>query len=416
MLVISVTDKKFQKTINLPASKSESNRVLIIEALAKFQQGSTMLGKYQIENISAARDTQTMLKLLESQENTLDVLDAGTTMRFLTAFCAITRRKVVLTGTPRMQERPIKILVDALSHLGANIRYLQKIGFPPVEIIDFEQKTNKVSIEGNVSSQYISALLMIAPLLEKGLELHLKNQITSKPYIQMTLELMELFGVHYEWQENTIFVSAGKYKLKNYTIEADWSAASYWYSIVALAEVGTTLFLPYLKKNSLQGDSIIAKIMQFFGVATVYQEKGIEIKKISEPQTNIFAYDFSDCPDLAQTIVALCVGKGICLHATGLESLRIKETDRIAALAKEVAKLGFIFTDINEKKWVLQPVSPLAKHQTAIIETYEDHRMAMAFAPLTMCLPVGIENEQVVEKSYPNFWEELQKIATIVKR
>ena len=415
MLIVSIFNKKFQETINLPASKSESNRVLILEALAKYQASDTQTD-YEIKNISAARDTQTMLKLLQSQEYILDVLDAGTTMRFLTAFCSITQRKAMLTGTARMQERPIKILVDALQNLGANIKYLQKEGFPPIEIIDFEQKTNQISIEGNVSSQYISALLMIAPLLSNGLELHLQNHITSKPYIQMTLDLMQSFGVNYEWQEDTIFVKSGKYEMKNYAIEADWSAASYWYSLVAMADVGSEFFLPYLRKNSLQGDSIIAEIMQFFGVETVYQENGISIRKIGEPKENTFTYDFSDCPDLAQTIVALCVGKNIGLQAKGLESLRIKETDRIAALASEVAKFGFSFTSIDDKSWTLNSVKPLEEHQTTIIETYEDHRMAMAFAPLALCLPIGIANENVVEKSYPNFWGELKKIAKLLKK
>lgn len=414
MLIVSIPNKKLQETINLPASKSESNRVLVIEALAKYQNTSS--SKYHIENISAARDTQTMLKLLESQEKTLDVLDAGTTMRFLTAFCAITQRKAILTGTPRMQERPIKILINALTDLGANIKYLQKTGFPPIEIIDFKQKTNQIAIEGSVSSQYISALLMIAPLLKNGLELHLKNKISSKPYILMTLELMKYFGIIYEWNDNIIFVKEGKYQIKNYAIEADWSAASYWYSIVALAETGTAIFLPFLKEKSLQGDSVIAQIMQFFGIETTYQEQGVKIRKINEPKEKYFTYDFAHCPDLAQTIVALCVAKNITLQATGLESLRIKETDRILALAKEVAKLGFVFSSTDEKNWFLKQENPLQEHQTAIIATYEDHRMAMAFAPLAMRLPIGIENEDVVEKSYPNFWEELKKIATIVKK
>jgi 3-phosphoshikimate 1-carboxyvinyltransferase len=416
MYIISVPNKKFSETIYLPASKSESNRILIIEALAKHQSGSSFSANYQIKNLSEARDTQTMLKLLKSREQTLDVLDAGTTIRFLTAFCSITKRKAILTGTPRMQERPIKILVDALTNLGANIQYLQNVGFPPIEIVDFKQKTNQISVEGNVSSQYISALLMIAPLLRNGLQLHLQNQITSKPYIQMTLELMQTFGIRYEWQENSILVEEGIYQMKNYVIEADWSAASYWYSIVALAEKETEVFLPYLRKNSLQGDSVIAEIMPFFGVETIYLENGVRIRKVSEPEESSFPYDFSDCPDLAQTIVALCVGKNMSLQATGLESLRIKETDRTAALANEVAKLGFSFTNIDDKNWLLKPENPIEAYQTALIDTYEDHRMAMAFAPLAMCQAIGIEGEQVVAKSYPNFWEELNKVALIVQR
>jgi len=413
MFIVTIPNKQFKEKIQLPASKSESNRVLIIEALAKYQGD---LQDYKIQNLSTARDTKILQAHLQTPETKLNVFDAGTTMRFLTAFCCITQRSVVLSGTPRMHERPIGILVDALRELGADINYFEKTGFPPIGIFGFEQKNNRLSIEGNVSSQYISALLMIAPLLKGGLELTLKNKISSKPYILMTLELMKYFGIEYEWKENLIRVREGKYQMKNYAIEADWSAASYWYSVVALAEIGTEIFLPFLKKNSLQGDSIISQIMEFFGVETDFQVEGIKIKKIREPESDSFSYDFTDCPDLAQTIVALCVGKNIRLQATGLESLRIKETDRTQALANEVAKFGFDFYTKDEKNWILSPKNPIIPHQTAIISTYDDHRMAMAFAPLAMIQPLGIENESVVEKSYPNFWDELQKIAIIVKK
>lgn len=416
MLIVSVPNKKFRETIYLPASKSESNRLLIIEALAKHQQGDNISVNAAIRNLSAARDTQTMLKLLKSKENTLDVLDAGTTMRFLTAFCSITQRKAILTGTLRMQERPIKILVDALTDLGANIKYLQKTGFPPIEILNFKQKSSQISIEGNVSSQYISALLMIAPLLKNGLTMTLVPPITSQPYIQMTLELMKYFGIEYEWQGNVITVKEGEYLMKDYVVEADWSAASYWYSIVALAETGTEIFLPFLKKNSLQGDSSIAQIMEFFGVETSYQQNGIIIRKVGDLKGNIFRYDFTHCPDLAQTMVALCVAMKVTLQATGLESLRIKETDRTAALSNEVAKLGFTFRNKDKGQWILEAQNDVQQHQTAVIQTYQDHRMAMAFAPLALRLPICIDDEQVVEKSYPNFWEELQKIAVIVRK
>lgn len=323
---------------------------------------------------------------------------------------------MVLLGSPRMHERPIKILVDALNELGADINYLEKTGFPPIEIFGFEQKNNQIGIEGNVSSQYISALLMIAPLLKGGLELTLKNKISSKPYILMTLELMKYFGIDYEWKENIIYVREGKYNMKNYAVEADWSAASYWYSLVALADVGTEIFMPHLKKNSLQGDSIIAEIMNFFGIESHFESEGLRIVKVAEAKDDVFLYDFTHCPDLAQTIVALCVGKNIRLQATGLESLSIKETDRTKALASEVAKLGFTFYRKDEKTWILEPKNTLLTHQTSIIETYEDHRMAMAFAPLAIRSPICIQNEQVVEKSYPNFWEEFRKLATIVER
>lgn len=413
MLIISIPSKKFKEKIYLPASKSESNRVLTIEALAKYQDRPD---NYKIENLSEARDTRILRAILKSPERKINVFDAGTTMRFLTAFFCITQKNVVLLGTPRMHQRPIKILVDALTELGADINYFEKTGFPPIEIFGFEQKNNRISIEGNVSSQYISALLMIAPLLKGGLELHLKNKIGSKPYILMTLEMMKYFGISYEWKENIIYVGEGKYTMKNYVVEADWSAASYWYSLVALADLGTEIFMPYLKENSLQGDKVITQIMQFFGVESYFEAEGLRILKASDAQNNTLVYDFADCPDLAQTIVALCVGKNIRLQATGLESLKIKETDRTAALANEVAKLGFEFSSKDDKNWLLEPKNPIKKHETIVIETYEDHRMAMAFAPLAICLPICIENEQVVEKSYPNFWEELGKLATIVKK
>lgn len=412
MLFLSKPSEKIYTTIDLPASKSESNRVLIIEALAQWQyeQKRLALPKYSIQNISEARDTKILQNLLKSTALRLNVQDAGTTMRFLTAFCAVTNRKAILEGTERMHQRPIGILVEALQELGAEITYLGENGFPPLQIEGFRQKKNVISIRGDVSSQFISALLMIAPTLERGVQITLQNKVSSLPYIQMTLSLMKNFEVESEWNENTIIIQPQLYQMKDFAVEADWSAASYWYSVATLAKQAE-IFLPYLKKNSLQGDSQIASIMEFFGVKTFYEKYGIRICKVSEPKVNFFEYDFSNQPDLAQTIVTLCVGKNITLIAKGVESLKIKETDRLQALQNEVRKFGFQFYEIAENTWKLEKVEVLDFSEGAVdIATYQDHRMAMAFAPLSYRCALQIENPEVVEKSYPNFWQEWKKI------
>jgi len=383
-------------TVNLPASKSISNRALIIKALAK--------SKGPIKNLSEARDTVTMQKLLNSDADTLDVLDAGTTMRFLCAYLSISDQQKILTGTNRMQQRPIKILVDALKEIGANINYIKNEGYPPVEIMPFiEQKTRKISIRGDVSSQYISALMMIAPTLPAGLELHLEGKISSIPYLKMTQNLMESFGVRCSWSGNTMSITNQKYTEANIVVEPDWSAASYWYSFVALSE-NATAFIKNLAKESIQGDSVISEIMFDLGVATKFADEGAYLKKSSHK--NSFEYDFSDCPDLAQTVAVICAAKGIPCKMTGLESLKIKETDRVLALQNELKKLGAQLIEEN-RKWTLKPSNNLPEKVT--INTYEDHRMAMAFAPLLTMCSVTIEDREVVNKSYPTFWRELQK-------
>ncbi|TAH26897.1 MAG: 3-phosphoshikimate 1-carboxyvinyltransferase [Cytophagales bacterium] len=387
--------------ITPPASKSESNRVLIINALTG--------NKGNLENLSNARDTQTMIRLLQSNDNVLDVIDAGTTMRFLTAYLSITGQEKVLTGTKRMCERPIKLLVDALKQLGAGIGYLQQEGYPPLEIKTFNKanvKTNRLKIKGDVSSQYITALLMIAPVLPQGMILELEGKIGSKPYIAMTLSLMKHFGINSEWKENSISIAPQSYQTASYKVESDWSAASYWFAFTALSENATIEILGY-HKNSLQGDHVITQIMDKCGVKTEFTNNGLKLSKQNHVAS--FTWDFTDCPDLAQTIVVVCAAKGINCTLSGLESLRIKETDRIAALQNEIRKFGADLVEI-EKDNIYQVIPGAFKVEGQLVNTYKDHRMAMAFAPLCLLGDVLIEAPEVTAKSYPHFWEDMKAL------
>jgi 3-phosphoshikimate 1-carboxyvinyltransferase len=382
----------------LPASKSESNRALIINALA----GNRAI----LHNISEARDTHTMQRLLASSEQTLDVIDAGTTMRFLTAYVAATNGNKILTGTPRMCERPIALLVDALRTLGADIEYLGQEGFPPVHVKGMNFNGNdRVSVRGDVSSQYISALLMIAPLLPNGLQLELNGPVGSRPYIQMTLEQMHYFGAQTEWHNNIIRVAPKPYEPTTYAVESDWSGASYWYSIVALADDAEVELLG-LKAQSLQGDSRIVQIMEPLGVHSTFTERGVLLTK--SPRKSEGQVDFTDCPDLAQTVAVCCAVQGINLTLTGIESLKIKETDRIAALQMELAKFGGRLKEVRPLVYSVTPAHARTDGPVGI-ETYDDHRMAMAFAPLALRTDLIIQNPEVVVKSYPRYWEDLQK-------
>jgi 3-phosphoshikimate 1-carboxyvinyltransferase len=382
--------------IKLSSSKSESNRALIINAVSG--------NKCELKNLSDARDTQTMQRLLLSSDKTLDVLDAGTTMRFLIALKALSGENRIMTGTARMCERPVKILVDALRLLGADIQYLGLEGYPPVEIKGFESKSDKVKIQGDVSSQYISSLLMSSILMPNGLELELTGKVASRPYIEMTLDLMKLFGVNHTWEGNTIKVPKQVYTANQYTIESDWSGASYWFSVVALAE-NAEIELLGLKQNSLQGDSAIVGIMDSFGVASSFTKEGILLKK--KASLTEVTVDFADCPDLAQTVVACAAAKGIKLKMKGIESLRIKETDRILALQNELKKFNASLSDIGEGWFEVVPSANIPKNVT--IHTYDDHRMAMAFAPLAFVSDLIIEEPSVVNKSYPGYWNDLKK-------
>lgn len=383
--------------ISLPASKSVANRALIIDALAG--------GNSDIDNLSEARDTQTMRRLLHSKEETLDVLDAGTTMRFLTAFLTVTNREAILTGTPRMCQRPIKLLVDALRELGGEIVYVNEEGYPPMRIKGLSnQKSSKLSIRGDISSQYISALLMIAPTLPQGLELTLTGKVGSRPYIAMTLKVMETFNVKADWNDNVIKIGPQAYTSSSYKVEPDWSAASYWYAMASLSKSGEIL-LKDLKSDSLQGDQKIAELMTELGVSTEYNSKGALLKRIAHKDE--VSIDFTHCPDLAQTICTICAAKGITCHMVGLESLRIKETDRIAALQNELGKIGAKIHEDNGK-WTLVPGIPNPQAPVEF-DTYDDHRMAMALAPLACLFDVIIDEPGVVAKSYPRYWEDLEK-------
>lgn len=396
LLQLSQTSAFGSVQIPLPSSKSESNRVLIIDALTE--------GKNQISNLAEARDTQTMINLLKSNPPVFDVLDAGTTMRFLTAFATVTNQNKVMTGTPRMCERPIGILVEALRTIGAEIHYLNIEGFPPLAIHGLkEQTTNQVKIRGDVSSQYISAMLMIAPVLPLGLELELTGKIGSRTYIEMTLELMRNFGITYSWVENRITVNHQPYRPSAFSVESDWSGASYWFSLLACADSGT-LFLKGLKKDSLQGDSAIVEIMDRLGIHSTFDKKGVWLKK--QAVKGLESYDFTHCPDLAQTVAVTCAILGQNSIFTGLESLRIKETDRIFALQEELAKFNAQLKEIQPD--VFQVIPSVTMPHEVKIHTYDDHRMAMAFMPLLTKTKVIIEDPSVVNKSYPSFWNHCQ--------
>ncbi len=403
-VILSQLTTPVSQVIDLTSSKSESNRALIMQALS----GEDIA----LHNLSEARDTQTMQKLLASQQQTLDVLDAGTTMRFLLAFCAVKRPNSILQGTARMHQRPVSILVDALRELGAQISYLRQEGYPPVQVHGFSagQQQAHIQVRGDVSSQYISALLMIAPTLPQGLTLELTGKIGSRPYIEMTLALMQHFGVDYQWKDQHIHIAPQPYRAGEYTIEADWSGASYWYSLVALA-AAAQVKLTGLRKDSFQGDRVVVDIMDQLGVASAFETDGVLLTKKEAVDT--FQCDFSHCPDLAQTVAVVCAAKGIPCAMSGLESLRIKETDRIAALQQELAKIG---ATLREKlHWELLPTQNFSYPSSLFFKTYEDHRMAMALAPLATRTNLVIEEPDVVKKSYPGYWRDLQKAGVVLR-
>ncbi|BDD10601.1 3-phosphoshikimate 1-carboxyvinyltransferase [Fulvitalea axinellae] len=401
-LTLAKTPSLRPADIPLPASKSESNRALIINALAG--------GDGSLTNLSAARDTRTMLRLLSSEDHVLDVRDAGTTMRFLTAYLAVKGQKATLTGTPRMCERPIGTLVDALNELGASLSYKAEDGYPPLEIDgDFEQKTDTLSIRGDVSSQYVSALLMVGPVLERGLTLRLTGKIGSRPYIEMTLALMRDFGAKASFvSDDTIKVEPVPYKTSGFAVESDWSGASYWYAWAGLADVAELKLLG-LKKNSLQGDIRIAEIMSELGVKSVFEEDGVCLVKV--PVGNPGRIDFSDCPDLAQTVATYCAGAGIDCEMVGLESLRIKETDRIVALQTELGKIGATIEEPEVGLWRLKSDKNWAEWEDELVfDTYDDHRMAMCLSVLASKKTITVKEPGVVAKSYPSFWEDIEGV------
>lgn len=387
-------------TIQLPASKSISNRALIINALAR--------GTTPPCNLSDCDDTLVMIKALAENNETIDIMAAGTAMRFLTAYLSTVQGTHILTGTERMQQRPIQILVNALRELGAQIEYAGKEGFPPLRIHGTELKGNELTLKGNVSSQYISALLMIGPVLKNGLCLHLTGEIISLPYINLTLQLMKEFGAKAAWtSENSIEVTPKPYTPVSFMVESDWSAASYWYQIAALSKQAE-IELIGLFRNSYQGDSRGAEVFSRLGITTEFTHEGVLLKK-SNRLVEQLNEDFIDIPDLAQTFAVTCCLLGIPFRFTGLQSLKIKETDRIFALKTELRKLGYLLQDAQDSIliWDGERCQPEAQ---PVIQTYEDHRMAMAFAPAALRFPeIRIAEPQVVSKSYPAYWEHLQQ-------
>ena len=389
-----------QSAIVISGSKSESNRLLLLKALHP---------NIQIRNLSNSDDSQVMQEALKSESKVVDIHHAGTAMRFLTAYFAIQEgREITLTGSSRMKERPIKILVDALNSLGANISYLESQGFPPLRIKGKKLTNNKISILANTSSQYITALLLIGSKLENGIELTLEGEITSIPYINMTLSLLNEIGIITSFEENTIRVlpTAQPQQPMALTVESDWSSASYFYSVVALSEEGTSIKLSSYKKNSLQGDSILAEMYKSFGVETLYEGDTISLKKISRALPSI-NFDLIKSPDIAQTIAVTAFGLGLKCDLYGLHTLKIKETDRLLALKAEIEKLGGT-VEVTDKSLHLASFSGAFKQ--VAINTYDDHRMAMAFAPLALKTSIMIKDAEVVSKSYPDFWDHLKAI------
>ena len=405
--------ERIDTTVSLPASKSISNRALIIQALSG--------GRTLPENISDCDDTEVIVSALRHMPDEINIKAAGTAMRFMTAYLSLQGGTHVITGTERMKHRPIGTLVDALLRLGADIEYVGEQGFPPLRITGKPLQGGELEVAGNISSQYISALLMIGPMLANGLTLHLTGDIISRPYIDLTLWMMGEFGAHAEWTSaDTITVEAQPYKAREYFIENDWSAASYWYETVAVSnDPEATVRLTGLTDGSKQGDSVTRYIFSLLGVKTVF-----ETKRQGVPQTVTLRrngrcvprleYDFVNSPDLAQTFVVTCLAKEVPFHFKGLATLKIKETDRIEALKREARKLGYVVESRNDNEllWNGGRCEPTGE----AIDTYEDHRMALAFAPFAMKQPgLRINNPQVVSKSYPKFWEDLKAAGFEVK-
>ncbi|RVU02578.1 3-phosphoshikimate 1-carboxyvinyltransferase [Mucilaginibacter limnophilus] len=421
-IILKKSNKTVNGTVRLTGSKSECNRALVIEALSE--------GRVKVQNVSDAADTVTLAGILRNVErgvanaelagsnhgpwtmdhglNTVNIGPAGTAMRFLTAYFAIQPGEVVLTGSARMKQRPIGILVDALRALGANIDYVENDGYPPIKLKDgFVQRTRVINIKGNISSQYITALLLIAAKLPHGLELHIEGDLTSRPYVEMTLAMLNQAGIQHKWNGNVISIEHQQFSETSLPVEPDWSAASYWYAIAALSDEAE-LFLPGLTQYSLQGDSAITEIMANFGITSQFKDGGVHLKKEPKPLGRKI-FDMKECPDLAQTVIVVCAALGHEATFTGLETLKIKETDRVKALQTELAKIG---VKLIEKGQVYKlDCSQKFIPEQLFINTYEDHRMAMAFAPLALVVPqIEFEEAAVVEKSYPAFWSDLESV------
>ncbi|MFD2725297.1 3-phosphoshikimate 1-carboxyvinyltransferase [Hyunsoonleella rubra] len=386
--------------VAITGSKSESNRLLLLQAL---------FPEIELKNVSNSDDSELMAKALSSNEIIVDIHHAGTAMRFLTAYFAVQEgRETILTGSKRMKERPIKILVDALRELGADISYVENEGYPPIKLNGKKLDKNKVSLKANVSSQYISALLLIAPKLENGIELTLEGDITSVPYINMTLSLLDEIGVETSFKDNVIKVSPFNEtpKVDTLTVESDWSSASYYFSILAISEVGTEIYLSSYKESSLQGDSCLVDIYKHFGVRSSFNENTLTLRKEAKALEPL-SLNLKNAPDIAQTIAVTCFVLGISCDLAGLHTLKIKETDRLEALRTEIEKLGgeIEVTDKSLHMSASKSINPMVS-----IGTYHDHRMAMAFAPAALKQSLKVEDAGVVSKSYPAFWEDLKSL------
>lgn len=392
-----------QSKIKISGSKSETNRLLLLQALYP---------ELILKNTSTSDDSVVMTAAIATQNTTIDIHHAGTAMRFLTAyFATIPNKTVILTGSERMKQRPIKILVDALKQLGADIQYLENDGFPPIQIKGKKLQNNQVSLDANISSQYISALLLMSPKLHNGLKINLIGNITSVPYINMTLSLLAQIGIQTQFENNQISVPFCPVlqPTSPIVVESDWSSASYFYAIIALSTIGAQLELSSYKKHSLQGDSALATLFEAFGVTTQFENNDIKLTKTHLPTVGPegFFWDGTQSPDIAQTLAVTCFGLQIGCNLTGLHTLKIKETDRLEALQIELAKMGAAIT-VTHNSLLLLPATTINANIT--IATYNDHRMAMAFAPLALKTNLNIADAAVVSKSYPDFWKDLQKI------
>jgi len=404
ILLNFLEDKNIKEEITISGSKSESNRLLILQKL---------FPEISIENLSDSDDSVHMQHALSSDIELVDIGHAGTAMRFLTSYFAVNEsRETVLTGSERMQNRPIEILVNALNDLGAEISYDEKVGYPPIRIKGVKIIKDKVQINGNVSSQYISSLLLISSKLENGLEVELIGKITSVPYIKMTLSLLTQLGIENKFQGNFINVFPKKeIEKQTIVVESDWSSASYFYSIVALSKMGSEIALSAYKKESLQGDSCLAEIYQHFGVETVFGEHSIILKKTRESNKETLEIDLKNAPDIAQTIAVTCFAESIACNLSGLHTLKIKETDRLEALHDELSKLGASIS-VTDTSLHLEKATEIKENIS--IKTYKDHRMAMAFAPLALLVPIKILNAEVVTKSYQKFWVDMEQIGIVI--
>ena len=399
LLKIDKINNTVNGTIQITGSKSETNRLLVLQQFYP---------NLKIDNISNSDDSKLMQKALASSSNEINIGHAGTAMRFLTSYFSVKENsEIVLTGSHRMKNRPIKILIDALTSLGAKIEYVEKEGYPPLKITGRKLTKNIVEIDGNVSSQYITSLLLIAPTLENGLQLKFKGKITSVPYIKMTLTLLAELGVGLSWNDDTITIQP-KPIIENKTIvvESDWSSASYYYSLCALSP-NSEIILSSYKKTSLQGDSVLSEIYKNLGVETVFKENSILLKNTKTLDFSLLSLDLINAPDIAQTIAVTCFGLGIECFLTGLHTLKIKETDRLVALKCEIEKLGGK-VEITNETLHLKPSTKI--NQNISVATYDDHRMAMAFAPLALKVPLQIEDPNVVSKSYPTFWKDFNQL------